>query len=83
MGIGRTTKCPSCYLFDVHVVQVVLNKLHGGIEVGLVELVGDVPSQRTVLPPLLYRTVEKGHCVEHRLPLHQVTDVQRVLVYAC
>ena len=59
---------------------MVLDKLHGGVEVGLVELVGDVPAQRPVLPPLLHRAVEEGHTVQHGLPLHHVADVQQVLV---
>ncbi len=71
------------YLFDVHVIKVVLNKLDCGVEVGLIELVGDVPSQRSVLSPLLHRAVEKCHSVQHWLPLHHVADVQKVLVYAC
>lgn len=69
------------YLFNVHVIKVVLNKLDSGVEVGLVELVGDVPPQRSVLSPLLYRAVEKRHSVQHWLPLHHVTDIQKVLVY--
>lgn len=68
------------YLFNVHVVKVVLNELDSGVEVGLVELVGDVPPQRSVLSPLLYRTVEERHSVQHWLPLHHVTDIQKVLV---
>lgn len=72
----------SAHLFNVHVIQVVLDKLDGGVEVGLIELVGDVPSQRPVLPPLLHRAVEKGHSVQHRLPLHHVADIQKVLVDA-
>lgn len=72
----------SPYLFNVHVVQVVLDKLDGGVEVSLIELVGDVPSQRPILPPLLHRAVEKGHSVQHGLPLHHVADIQKVLVDA-
>lgn len=72
----------SAHLFNVHVIQVVLDKLDGGVEVGLIELVGNVPSQRTVLPPLLHCAVEKGHSVQHRLPLHHVADIQKVLVDA-
>lgn len=71
------------YLFNVHVIKVVLNKLDCGIEVGLVELVWDVPSQRPVLSPLLHRAVEKCHSIQHWLPLHHVTDIQKVLVYTC
>lgn len=69
------------YLFNVHVIEVVLNKLDSGVEVGLVELVGDIPSQRAVLSPFLYRAVEKCHSIQHWLPLHHVTDIQKVLVY--
>lgn len=69
------------YLFNVHVIEVVLHKLDGGIEVGLVELVGDVPPQRAVLSPLLYCAVEKCNSIQHGLPLHHVTDIKQVLVY--
>jgi len=37
----------------VQVVQVVLDELQAGGEVRLVELVGDVPAERTKLTPLL------------------------------
>lgn len=68
------------YLFNVHVIEVVLDKLHRCVEVSLIELIGDVPSQRPIFPPLLYGAVEKGHSVQHRLPLHHVADIQKVLV---
>lgn len=61
---------------------MVLNELDAGVEVGLVELVRDVPTQGSVLSSLLDDAVEKRHRVEHGLPLHHVTDVQQVLVNA-
>lgn len=61
---------------------MVLNELDAGVEVGLVELVRDVPTQGSVLSSLLDDAVEKSHRVEHGLPLHHVTDVQQVLVNA-
>lgn len=82
-GANLNPSVVSCaHLFNVHVVQVVLNKLNSGVEVSLIELVGDVPSQGPVLPPLLHRAVEKSHSVQHRLPLHHVADIQKVLVDA-
>lgn len=41
----------------IHLVQVVLYKLHAGREVGLVELVRNVPAQRTKLASLLLKMV--------------------------
>lgn len=75
---GASRLC--AYLLDVHVVQVVLNKLHGGVEVSLVELVGDVPAQGAEFTPLLDRRVEEHHPVQHGPPLDHVTDIQQVLV---
>lgn len=62
------------YLFNVHVIEMVLNKLNSGVEVSLVELVGNVPSQRPVLSPFLHDAMEKCHSIQHRLPLHHVAD---------
>lgn len=67
------------YLFDVHVIQMVLNKLYAGIEVGSVEFVGNVPSQGSELPPLLHYCVHEGHSIQHGLPLRHVGNVQEVL----
>lgn len=64
---------------DIHVVQVVLYKLNSGVEVSLVELIRDVPAQRTVLAPFLDRGVQKGYGVEHRPPLGHITHIQQVL----
>ena len=55
---------------------MVLHKLHGGAEVGLVELVGNVPAQRTELAPLLNRGVQEGDRVEKGLPLVKVVDLR-------
>ena len=44
---------PGHALLQVHVVKMVLHKLHTGGEVSLVELVRDVPAQGTVLTTLL------------------------------
>ena len=58
---------------------MVLDVLHAGVEVGGVELVRDVPAQRSELAPLLDRGVQERHCVQHRLPLRHVGDVEEVL----
>ena len=42
------------YLFRIHVVQVVLHKLHSSREVGLVELVRDVPPDGAELTTFLH-----------------------------
>lgn len=73
--------CHLSYLFNVHVIKVVLNKLDSGVQVSLVELIGDVPSQRAILSPFLYCAVEKCNSIQHWLPLYHVTDIQQVLVY--
>lgn len=62
---------------------MVLYKLNGGIKVSLIELIGDVPSQRSVFSPLLHCAVEKSHSIQHWLPLYQVANFQKVLVYTC
>ena len=61
---------------------MVLNELNASREVGLVELIGNVPAQRAKLPPLLYCGVEEGYGIQHGLPLGQVGDVQLLLGHA-
>ena len=63
----------------VQVVQVVHHELVAGREVSPVELVGDVPADGTVLPPLLHDGVEEGHGVQHGRPGGVVGVVQVVL----
>jgi len=58
---------------------MVLNELHGGREVGLVELVRNVPADRAELAPLLDRRVQERDGVEQRLPLRHRHDVDQVL----
>ena len=67
------------HLFDVHVVEVILHKLHAGIVVSGVELVGDVPAQGAELAALLHHRVQEADAVQHGLPLRQVGVVQKVL----
>ena len=71
------------YLLDVHIVQVVLDKLDTGVEVGRVELVGNVPAEGTKLAPLLDDCVQEGDPKQHGLPLGHAADVQEVLGHAC
>ena len=58
---------------------MILHKLHGGREIRLVELIWDVPTDGSKLPPLLHGGVEESHTVQHGLPLCHVADVQLVL----
>lgn len=59
----------SAHLLRIHVVEVVLDKLYRGLEVRLVELVGDVPAEGAVLPSFLDHRVEEGGGVEESRPL--------------
>ena len=70
---------PRHSLLRVHVVEVVLHELYGSREVGLVELVGNVPSNRSELPAFLHCTVQEGHTVQHGLPLRHVADLKLLL----
>ena len=79
MHIQRCTSATPTHLLRVHVVKVILYELHTGGEVGLVELVGDVPTEWSELAPLLHSGVEEGHGVEHGPPLGQVGVVQLLL----
>ena len=58
---------------------MVLHELDAGVEVGCVELVGNVPAQRPELASLLDHSVQEGHAVQHWLPLRHVGDVQEIL----
>ena len=58
---------------------MVLYELYGGGEVGLVELVGDVPANGTELTPLLDCGMEESHSIQHGSPLGHVADVKLVL----
>lgn len=69
----------SPHLLGVYVIQMVLNKLDSGSKVSLVELVGDVPSNGSELPPLLDSGMEEGHSVQHGLPLRKVGILQLFL----
>ena len=61
---------------------MVLYELYTSREVSLIELIGYIPTQWPILPPLLYCSVEEGHCIKDWLPLGQVTDVKLFLTYA-
>lgn len=60
------------YLFNVHFIKVILNKLYSGIIICCVELVRYVPTQGAKLSPLLHNTVQEGHRIQHWLPLRKV-----------
>jgi len=70
---------PGDPLLGVHFVEVVLDELHAGGEVGLVKLVGYIPAQWAELAPLLNDGVQKGHRVEQRGPLRGGCVVKEVL----
>ena len=67
------------YLLGINIIEMVLDELHAGRKVSLVEFVRDVPAQGTELPSLLDGSVQEGHCVKHWLPLVEVGDVQLFL----
>jgi len=67
------------YLLRVEVVEVVLDELYSGSEVGLVELVRYVPADRSELASLLDGRVKEGDRVEQRLPLRHGHDVDEIL----
>lgn len=71
--------CGCIYLFRIHVIQMILDELHRGLEVSLVELVGNVPAERPVLPPLQHHRVQEGCRVKQPRPLRDVRVVQKVL----
>lgn len=79
MQISNPLKKNNPHLLGVYVIQMVLNKLDSGSKVSLVELVGDVPSDGSELPPLLDSGMEEGHPVQHGLPLRQVGVLQLFL----
>ena len=56
-------------LLYIHIIEVVLDKLHTCSKVSLVELIGDVPAKGPKLTPLLHSGVQEGHGVEHGPPL--------------
>lgn len=79
MQISNPLKKNNPHLLGVYVIQMVLNKLDSGSKVSLVELVGDVPSDGSELPPLLDGGMEEGNPVQHGLPLWQVGVLQLFL----
>ena len=58
---------------------MVLDKLYGGVQIALVELVRDVPADGSELSPLLDSGVQEGHAVEHWLPHGHVAVLQLFL----
>jgi hypothetical protein len=50
----------SLNLRDGLVVQKILHHRDGGHQIAIVELIGDVPTHRTELPPLLYNRMEEA-----------------------
>ena len=60
---------------------MILNKLDAGVEIRRVELVRNVPANRSELASLLDDTVHKGDAKQHRLPLRGTRNVELVLRY--
>ena len=56
------------YSCRVHFIEIILNELNGCIEIGLIELVGNVPTQWTEFSSFLNDRVQKGDGVEQRSP---------------
>ena len=71
------------YLLDVHIVQVILDKLDTGVEVGRVEFIRNVPAEGPKLASLLDDCVQERDPKQHGLPLGHAADVQEVLGHAC
>ena len=46
-------RVPGHTFLYVHIIQVVLNELHAGREISLVELIRDIPTQRTIFSSFL------------------------------
>ena len=44
------------YLLGIYVVEMILHELYTGVPVGRVELIGDVPTERTKLTSLLVKS---------------------------
>ena len=63
----------------IYVIQMVVAELHTGLPIGRVELVGNVPAERTELPAFLHHRVHEWDAVEHRLPLWQVAHIEEIL----
>jgi hypothetical protein len=78
-GLWSNGRRRSLYLFDIHVVKVVLHKLHAGIEVSGIEFIWNVPSQGSKLPSLLDHGVHEGHTIQHGLPLRHVGNIEEIL----
>lgn len=68
------------YPFGVDIIKMVLDELHGGVEVSLVELIGDVPANGSKLASLLHGGVEEGNTVQHGLPHGHVAVLQLLLM---
>lgn len=62
---------------------MVLDELHSGIKVRLIEFIRDVPPQRTKLAPLLDSGVQESHGIQHGLPLGPGAHIQQVLAHTC
>lgn len=69
------------HLFNIHVIQMILNKLNTGIEVAGVEFIWDIPAERSKFPSFLDYSVKECDTKQHWLPLWHVRDLQEVLGY--
>ena len=56
------------YLAGIHLIEIVLNELNRGIEIGLIEFVGNVPAEWPEFTSLLHDRVQEGHGVQQRTP---------------
>ena len=61
---------------------MVLNELHGCVEIRGVELGGNVPAERAEVAALLDNSVQECDRVEHWLPVGQVGHVEEVRAQA-
>mmetsp|Transcript_29932 Transcript_29932/g.95642 ORF Transcript_29932/g.95642 Transcript_29932/m.95642 type:complete len:347 (-) Transcript_29932:4443-5483(-) len=62
-------------------VQVLLQEVDARLQISIVELVRDAPSQRTELPPLLDDGVREAQRVEQLLPLVRLDALEPILVH--
>ena len=69
----------STYRLWIDIVQMILNKLYRSRQISGVELIRDIPSQRTKLTALLYNSVQEGCGVKHGFPLRHVSNIKLVL----
>ena len=77
--MSRSSSISRLASFWINVIKVVHDELSAGCEVSSVELIGNIPAQRTELATFLEDGVQEGNSVEHGGPGKVVGVVQRVL----